>query len=176
MATVAAALAIAAVVGAGIGARAQSADDAADSGATTGGATAEHKISWRDDARAAMAAGRQSGKLVLFDVGASWCPNCKKMQETTYTDPNVCNELNQHFICVALDKDDGGDGTKLADALIILATPTILIVDPQTDKYMMKVGYQDATKFAAMLDKVEKRGLRSGTAGFRLTPKIYGNR
>lgn len=170
---IAAAVAAAAAMGVGIRAQAQSADDSADAGATTDGARPQTKIAWRDDAPAAMAAGRKSGKLVLFDVGASWCPNCKKMQETTYTDPNICNQLNQHFICVALDKDDNGDGTKLADALIILATPTIVIVDPQTDKYMMKVGYQDATKFAAMLDKVEKHGLHSGTSGFRLTPKVY---
>jgi len=152
-------------------------DDRSDVSAGTDTAQSERqKVAWREDAHEAMADARKSGKLALFDVGASWCPNCKKMQETTYTDPAVCSQLNQNFICVQLDKDDQGDGTKLCDALFILALPTVVIVDPQTDKYMMKVGYQDAAKFAAMIAKVQKHGLRSATSGFRLTPKVYGNR
>jgi thiol:disulfide interchange protein DsbD len=150
-------------------------DETADAPATTDRAQSETKIAWRDDAHAAMAQGRKSGKLVLFDVGASWCPNCKKMQETTYTDPAVCSRLNQNFICVALDKDDNGDGARLCDAMLIMALPTVVIVDPQTDKYMMKVGYQDAAKFQAMIDKVEKHGLHGGNSGFRLTPKVYSD-
>jgi thiol:disulfide interchange protein DsbD len=140
------------------------------------GAASEQEVAWRQDAHAAMNDGRSSGKLVLFDVGASWCPNCKKMQETTYRDQTVCSQLNQNFICVELDKDDNGDGAKLCDALFIMALPTVVIVDPQTDKYVMKVGYQNATKFEAMIAKIQKNGLHNGTSGFRLTPKIYGNR
>jgi hypothetical protein len=40
---------------------------------------------------------------------------------------------------------------------------------------MMKVGYQDAAKFQAMIDKVEKHGLHGGNSGFRLTPKVYSD-
>jgi len=140
------------------------------------GAEPQQKVAWRQDAHAAMDHARKSGKLVFFDVGASWCPMCKKMQETTYTDPTICNELNKNFICVELDKDDNADGTNLSQALFIMALPTVVIVDPQTDKYIMKVGYLSAVKFEAMLTKVQQHGLRNGTSGFRLTPKIYGNR
>jgi thiol:disulfide interchange protein len=150
-------------------------DDSADSTATTSGAQSQPKVAWLDDAHAAMAQGRKSGKLVLFDVGASWCPNCRKMQETTYTDPTVCNQLNQNFICVALDKDDHGDGSSLCDAMLIMALPTVVIVDPQTDKYVMKVGYENAARFEAMIDKVRKHGLHGGNSGFRLTPKVYSD-
>ena len=67
-------------------------------------------------------------KLVFLFCYASWCPHCKKMRETLFTDPSVATFYNQHFICVQQDMEKGA-GVELHKSFAIKSYPTFIFID-----------------------------------------------
>jgi uncharacterized protein YyaL (SSP411 family) len=65
-----------------------------------------HWFPWGDEAFAAAAA---ADKPVLLDVGAVWCHWCHVMDGESYEDPALAEFLNQHFVCVKVDRDERPD-------------------------------------------------------------------
>lgn len=73
----------------------------------------------------AMTAAQQTGKPVLVDFSGYGCVNCRKMEASVWTDPEVKRLIEDHFILVSLMVDDktelphvleveeNGQGTKL---------------------------------------------------------------
>jgi hypothetical protein len=57
---------------------------------------------WGDDA---FRLAREQGKLILLDVGATWCHWCHVMDRETYEDDEVSRLLNERFIPVRVDRD-----------------------------------------------------------------------
>ncbi len=49
----------------------------------------------------------QHPKKVFIDVYTPWCGWCKKMDETTYKDPDIIKYLNENFYAVRLDAETG---------------------------------------------------------------------
>lgn len=68
----------------------------------------DNEIHWMniDDVQAAM---RQHPKKVWIDVYTDWCGWCKRMDKTTFTNPNVIKYMNEHFYAVKLDAEQKGD-------------------------------------------------------------------
>jgi thioredoxin-related protein len=46
-------------------------------------------------------------KKIFIDVYTQWCGWCKKMDESTYTDPDIINYINKNFYAVRLDAETG---------------------------------------------------------------------
>ncbi|MBA3659321.1 MAG: thioredoxin domain-containing protein, partial [Gemmatimonadales bacterium] len=65
-----------------------------------------HWYPWGEDA---FAAARRDDKPVLLDVGAVWCHWCHVMDGESYEDAGVADYLNQHFVCVKVDRDERPD-------------------------------------------------------------------
>ncbi len=49
---------------------------------------------------------RKVGKPVLLDFKGHACTNCKKMESTVWSDPEVLQRLRNNFVIVALYVDD----------------------------------------------------------------------
>ncbi len=62
-------------------------------------------ISWRDWSQDAFDEASKKGRLVLLDLFAPWCHWCHVMDEKTYSDPEVINTINEHFVPVRVDID-----------------------------------------------------------------------
>lgn len=62
----------------------------------------------------AFAEARAAGKPVFVDVWASWCKNCLAMEETTFKDPAVVQELSNYTV-IRLQAEDIDAFLKLAD-------------------------------------------------------------
>ena len=45
-------------------------------------------------------------RKVLIDVYTDWCGWCKKMDKTTFADPDLVNYLNENYHCVKLNGED----------------------------------------------------------------------
>ena len=65
-----------------------------------------HWYPWGDEA---FAAARADDRPVLLDIGAVWCHWCHVMDGESYENPALAEFLNQHFVCIKVDRDERPD-------------------------------------------------------------------
>ncbi len=53
----------------------------------------------------AVSLSEQTPKKLFIDVYTDWCGWCKRMDKTTFSDPDVAREINRHFYPVKLDAE-----------------------------------------------------------------------
>ena len=63
------------------------------------------EITWRDWSSDAFDEASKKNRLVLLDLFAPWCHWCHVMDETTYSDPDIIEEVNENFVPVRVDID-----------------------------------------------------------------------
>ena len=83
-------------------------------------------------------------KTVLVDIGASWCPPCKKMDPVI---DSLAREQGNNF---QLIKIDGGDQTTLCKELGVEAFPVFIIYKQQKEVWR-KQGIVPATSIVAAI-------------------------
>ena len=67
-------------------------------------------------------------KLLLVKFYADWCVPCKWMDETTFSDPDIVNKINNNFVALKVNIDDF-DGFSLRQELAVSVLPTLIIYD-----------------------------------------------
>ena len=131
--------------------------------------TAQDSIRWHSIDQAIQLAS-QEPRVLVIDVYTDWCGWCKRMDATTFSDPDVVEIMNEHFYPVKLDaegKEDIviGDRTfKFVDngsrgyheiAVVVtrgrLSYPTISYVDAQGKVLEAAPGYKTADQFRVYL-------------------------
>ena len=70
---------------------------------------ANQPIHWYPWGEEAFAAARAADRPILLDIGAVWCHWCHVMDGESYEDPALAALLNQHFICIKVDRDERPD-------------------------------------------------------------------
>ncbi len=70
---------------------------------------AHQPVHWFPWSPEAFAAASEAEKPVLLDIGAVWCHWCHVMDRESYEDPDLAGFLNEHFICVKVDRDERPD-------------------------------------------------------------------
>jgi uncharacterized protein YyaL (SSP411 family) len=70
---------------------------------------AHQPIHWYPWSEQAFAAARSADRPVLLDIGAVWCHWCHVMDGESYEDPELARYLNEHFVCVKVDRDERPD-------------------------------------------------------------------
>jgi thiol-disulfide isomerase/thioredoxin len=84
-----------------------------------------------DDADAAFAAAKASGKLVFVDAWAPWCHTCLSMQRDVLATPRFLAE-SARFVFLAVDTDRPENAAFLA-RFAVKVWPTFFVVDPTSD-------------------------------------------
>lgn len=129
----------------------------------------QDSIKWHSIDQAIQLAS-QEPRVLVIDVYTDWCGWCKRMDATTFSDPEVVEIMNEHFYPVKLDaegKEDIviGDRTfKFVDngrrgyheiAVVVtrgrLSYPTISYVDAQGKVLEAAPGYKTADQFRVYL-------------------------
>jgi len=105
---------------------------------------------WGKDLRAAMAESQRTGKPILADFSASWCPGCRQMEQQTFPDPGIQGRLEQ-FIPVYVDSDENPD---LISSYKVSGLPTIMTLSPEGKIITRNTGFMSSNALANKLDGV----------------------
>lgn len=99
---------------------------------------AEPGIAWQPSTAAIYAQAKQQNKLVFLDLTAEWCQFCKKMDETTYRDPEVVAYINEHFLALRVSDEGEGD---LIEHYLQHARPGTVMLNADGVEILHKRGY-----------------------------------
>ena len=114
-------------------------------------------IQWGDNLEIAFSFALNSNKIIMIDFMAEWCPPCQKMDEETFSNPNIIKKSND-FIPVRIDVDKqpkiankyNGNARKYGGTGI----PNILFLDKEKNTIRHIVGFHDPEKLIAIMDSV----------------------
>lgn len=101
------------------------------------------------DVAAASAEAAQSGRRVLIDFGAVWCPPCNLMSAQILDDPADRGALAP-FVVVKVDVDDPASWP-LKDRYQIGGYPTVIVATPAGEELERLVGYPGEAQMLAWL-------------------------
>jgi len=65
---------------------------------------AQEKIEWMSLEQAIKKSGKQP-KKIFMDMYTDWCGWCKKMDQTTFSDPVIAAYMNKHYYAVKFDAE-----------------------------------------------------------------------
>lgn len=70
---------------------------------------ADNPVHWFAWGQEAFAEAKRTGKPILLSIGYSSCHWCHVMNRESFADPKIAELLNQHFICVKVDREERPD-------------------------------------------------------------------
>jgi uncharacterized protein YyaL (SSP411 family) len=82
---------------------------------------AANPVDWYPWGEEALQKAQQENKLIFLSIGYSSCHWCHVMERESFVDPEIAAFLNEHFICVKVDREERPD----VDAVYMAAVQAI---------------------------------------------------
>lgn len=101
------------------------------------------------DLEGATARARTEKKLILVDIYAEWCVQCKELDEKTWPDPRVAGWIRDQAVAVRIDTDRVRKD--LAPRLGIRGYPTVLLLDSEGRELRRSEGFLGPEAMLAFL-------------------------
>lgn len=127
-----------------------------------------------DDWNDALAAAEKENKFIYLDAYTDWCYWCKVQDKELFTQAEVADFLNEHFIPVKMNFEDSL-GLVLSRKFRVWAYPTSLYFNPDGELVHKHAGYtSEASKFIETGKNAMrfKEGQRYGFSSRNLEPNF----
>ncbi len=108
----------------------------------------------------AIAAATAAGRPILIDMWAEWCEACKKMDVTTFVDPEVQKALAAGWVMAKLDLTESNEpNDKIQAKYGLQSLPTLVLLPPNgaPDKRQNVTGYVGAGALLNALDAFKRK-------------------
>jgi uncharacterized protein len=70
---------------------------------------AENPVDWYPWGEEALARARAEDKPLIVSIGYSACHWCHVMERESFEDPKIAALMNEHFVCVKVDREERPD-------------------------------------------------------------------
>ena len=70
---------------------------------------ANNPVDWYPWGNEALSRAKEENKLILVSVGYSACHWCHVMEHESFEDSEVAKIMNEHFICIKVDREERPD-------------------------------------------------------------------
>ena len=130
---------------------------------SNGNAQSEDEMPEPVELEEALKLASETGKKILVDVFAEWCPYCQRMHSDVYTDENVLEAITDYYIWVRINVESdekvdyhGNEMTEaeFASALENRSVPTTYFLDSEGSILGSQPGFIDASMFSSLLNFV----------------------
>jgi thiol:disulfide interchange protein len=101
----------------------------------------------------ALAVADNTGKLVLADMSAIWCPACRKLDKQVFSDEHVKTLLNQYFVYARIEFDSP-QGQSFMQSYQVTGFPTLLVLNTDGEKLVQLPINYEPLPFLATLKKI----------------------
>lgn len=121
--------------------------------------TSEGDVKWTSFDNGLSASKTQNKKIVM-DVYTDWCGWCKKMDASTYKDPEVARYIKDNFVAIKLNAESpskvkfmGENYTEqqLAQGFGVTGFPSTIFFDEKQQPITVVPGYLDNKQFLSIL-------------------------
>ena len=128
-------------------------------GVYAGDGDEKNKINWVT-IEEAQELTKENPRKIFVDVYTDWCGWCKKMDKSTFVDPDVVEYVNENYYAVKLNaesreeiifKGKKTNGTTLARSFRVSGYPTIVLIDENCEQPVAAPGFRKAHEFKKML-------------------------
>jgi hypothetical protein len=119
--------------------------------------SARAHVDWAPYSEETLAAARQSGRPVLIDFFAEWCPPCKELDRFTFTDPKVLEEAERfRLIKVDVTSFESDAVREVRERYDVIGVPTIVFIDRQGSEVheLRLYGFEEPEAFLARMRQV----------------------
>src|SRR5207247_5601054 len=99
------------------------------------------RIRWERNLDEAVKAARTAQRPLMVDFWAEWCGWCRRLDQTTYRDPNVVH-LSAAFVAVKVDTEGTQREVEFAGRYNVSSLPTIVFLSPEGRPLLRIDGYQ----------------------------------
>ena len=119
-------------------------------GGVAAAAQEEHAGWMAQDLEGALAKAKAEKKLVLVDIYASWCAQCKELDEKTWPDAALKQWIAQNAVPIRIDTY--AQRKDLAEKLKISGYPTVILLDANGREVRRFMGFQKPEPMKAWLE------------------------
>jgi uncharacterized protein YyaL (SSP411 family) len=86
------------------------------------------RIAWQTDLDVALAEAQRSGRPILVDFAADWCPPCITMKHDVWPDPGVAAAVRDGYVPLLVDIDQRPD---VAARYGVSGIPSVMVLDEE---------------------------------------------